>query len=95
MRIRLTQEYDIALPSSCEGLTKEETINYLNKMYDVHGKHIIEALDADMDYVCTIVTDMNGEEVYCEDDGDGPFVSNMGADIMLTSYQVDFKKDEK
>ena len=52
-------------------------------MYDIYGKKIIEAMDAECDYEGTQLVSINDEEVYLEFGK----ISNCGSDIWLDGQQ--------
>jgi hypothetical protein len=86
-RITITQEYDVLLPAEYENITPEELVNDLNRMYDIHGRNIIQAMNAELDYLCTQLTHIDDTRVYYEDEGGEKTVSDTGYDIVLDGQQ--------
>ena len=64
MKITITQEYTLEIPKEYADLPREELVDSLNAMYDIHGKHIIETLSAEEEYVGTVLTHIDDKEVY-------------------------------
>ena len=84
-KIVITQSYEINLPKEYENETKEELLNNLNAMYDCVGQEIIHRLDARGDYIYTMLTEIDDEEVYM----DGNEVGNQGSLIILDGQPLD------
>ena len=86
MKITLVQEYEIEVPKEYENLSKEELVNTLNSMYDIRGQYIIEeSLSAENEYVGTVLTHIDGEEVYLENNK----VSSSGYYIILDGQPLE------
>jgi len=84
MKITLTQTYDIIVPAIYEKVPTKDLINDLNRMYDINGKHIIETLNGEGDYINTILTHVDDEEI-----------TNDGALIILDGQPLDDLDDEE
>jgi hypothetical protein len=82
-RITITQEFNIPLPLEYDDSSPEEIMNMLNRMYDIHGQGIIQAMDAESDYTFSRVTHIDDEPAYCEIGNDGCYVMDSGHDIIL------------
>jgi len=89
-KITIVQEYEVTLPPAYEHISKERLVDTLNRMYDVHGKDILKRLSAEEEYVCTKLTEVDGDSVYCEDTKRGQMVVfNSGYDILLDGQPLE------
>lgn len=66
-KIVLMQCYEISLPKEYENKDQKELLNDLNRMYDIHGLNIIQALSGEREYFGTILQSIDEENVYLED----------------------------
>lgn len=85
MNITLVQEYTIQVPDEYKKLPFKDLVNALNAMYDINGKHIIETLSAEEEYLSTTLTEVNGVEVYIE----GVIIGDEGHSIILDGQPLD------
>lgn len=66
--ITITQTYEIEVPKELEHSSKEDLLNMLNRMYDIHGQRIIKySLGATSEYIHTVLSEIDDEEVFILD----------------------------
>lgn len=82
-KIVIAQIYEINIPKEYENLSKDELLNKINFMYDIAGKNIIDAMDAEADYEGTILQSIDDEDIYLEDNK----ISNNGTQVWLDGQQ--------
>ncbi len=82
-KIVIAQIYEINIPKEYENLSKDELLNKINFIYDIAGKNIIDAMDAEADYEGTILQSIDDEDIYLEDNK----ISNNGTQIWLDGQQ--------
>ena len=85
-KIVLTQTYEITLPEEYKNKSYKDLLNDLNRMYDIYGRNIIQALSIEDDYVQTELVEIDDEYVYMEDNE----VNNSGGyNIILDGQQLE------
>jgi len=84
--ITITQTYEIEVPKELENSSREELVDMLNRMYDIHGQGIIKhSLSATSDYSHTTLSEIDNEEVFI--DGNG--ISDFGGTIILDGQPLE------
>ena len=86
--VTIVQEYNVSLPKEYEDLTPEELVDDLNRMYDIHGQKIVDAMNTESDYVETKVTQIDDVDVFMEDGHHMQCISNSGYEIILDGQQL-------
>lgn len=85
-KIVLMQCYEISLPKEYEDTDPKILLNDLNRMYDIHGLNIIQALSGEREYYGTILHSIDDENVYLEDN---KINKSGGQDIFLDGQPRD------